>query len=145
MWVWSLGQEDRLEEGRATHSNILVWIIPWTRGAWQATIHRVTKSGPWLRLLNTQYLKGQNNCAVGIWVVATWGASWSFDLQSFNDFETYFYCKPFDVVLFWFALLVFFLLRRILLLYRQLFFSHNIDFCGTTTVEDIGENCTFRC
>ena len=28
--VWSLGQEDPLEEGMATHSSILVWRIPWT-------------------------------------------------------------------------------------------------------------------
>ena len=30
MWVGSLGQEDPLEEGRATHSSILAWRIPWT-------------------------------------------------------------------------------------------------------------------
>ena len=30
MWVWSLGQEDPLEEGMATHSSILAWRIPWT-------------------------------------------------------------------------------------------------------------------
>ena len=30
MWVQSLGQEDPLEEGSATHSNILAWRIPWT-------------------------------------------------------------------------------------------------------------------
>ena len=29
-WVWSLGWEDSLEEGTATHSSILVWRIPWT-------------------------------------------------------------------------------------------------------------------
>ena len=29
-WVWSLGLEDPLEEEMATHSSILVWIIPWT-------------------------------------------------------------------------------------------------------------------
>ena len=29
-WVWSLGQEDALEEGTATHSSILAWRIPWT-------------------------------------------------------------------------------------------------------------------
>ena len=28
--VLSLGQEDPLEEGMATHSNILAWKIPWT-------------------------------------------------------------------------------------------------------------------
>ena len=30
MWVQSLGQEDPLEEGMATHSSILAWEIPWT-------------------------------------------------------------------------------------------------------------------
>ena len=30
MWVQSLGQEDPLEEGMATHSCILGWRIPWT-------------------------------------------------------------------------------------------------------------------
>ena len=30
MWVWSLGWEDALEEGLATHSSILAWKIPWT-------------------------------------------------------------------------------------------------------------------
>ena len=29
-WVWSLGQEDRLQKGVATHSSILAWRIPWT-------------------------------------------------------------------------------------------------------------------
>ena len=29
-WVWSLGQEDSLEEGMAAHSSVLVWRIPWT-------------------------------------------------------------------------------------------------------------------
>ena len=30
MQVLSLGQEDALEEGMATHSSILAWRIPWT-------------------------------------------------------------------------------------------------------------------
>ena len=29
-WVQSLGQEDPLEKGVATHSSILAWRIPWT-------------------------------------------------------------------------------------------------------------------
>ena len=29
-WVWSMGQEDSLEEQMATHSSILAWKIPWT-------------------------------------------------------------------------------------------------------------------
>ena len=30
IWVRSLGWEDPLEEGMATHSSILAWRIPWT-------------------------------------------------------------------------------------------------------------------
>ena len=29
-WVHSLGEEDLLEKGMATHSSILAWRIPWT-------------------------------------------------------------------------------------------------------------------
>ena len=29
-WVRSLGQEDPLKEGMATHSSVLAWKIPWT-------------------------------------------------------------------------------------------------------------------
>ena len=43
--VQSLGQEDSLEKGMATHSSILAWRIPWTeRGAWRATVHVVAES-----------------------------------------------------------------------------------------------------
>ena len=41
-WVQSLGLEDPLEEGMATHSSILAWRTPW-RGAWRATVHGVAK------------------------------------------------------------------------------------------------------
>ena len=43
-WVQSLGREDPLEKGMATHFSILAWRIPMDRGAWWATIHGVTKS-----------------------------------------------------------------------------------------------------
>ena len=29
-WVWSMGWEDPLEKGNATHSSILAWSTPWT-------------------------------------------------------------------------------------------------------------------
>ena len=47
MWetgVRSLGWEDSLEEGLATHSSILTWRIPMDRGTWQGTVHGVAKS-----------------------------------------------------------------------------------------------------
>ena len=37
-WVQSLGWEDPLEKGKATHSSILAWRIPWT------TVHGVANS-----------------------------------------------------------------------------------------------------
>ena len=43
-WILSLGWEDPLEEGMATHSSILAWRIPMDRGAWWATVHEVAKS-----------------------------------------------------------------------------------------------------
>ena len=46
--VRSLGWEDALKEGMATHSSILAWRIPMDRGACQATVHGVTKN--WTRL-----------------------------------------------------------------------------------------------
>ena len=43
-WVQSLGEEDPLEEGMATHSRILAWRISMDRGAWRATVHGIAKS-----------------------------------------------------------------------------------------------------
>ena len=45
--VQSLGQEESLEKEMVTHSSILAWTeivldkIPWTEGAWWATVHGV--------------------------------------------------------------------------------------------------------
>ena len=32
-WLRSLGREDPLEKGMATHSSVLAWRIPWTEGS----------------------------------------------------------------------------------------------------------------
>ena len=40
----SLGLEDPLEKGTATHSSILSWRIPWTEEPGWATVHGVAKS-----------------------------------------------------------------------------------------------------
>ena len=39
----SVGWEDPLGEGMATHSRILAWRIPMDRGAYWATVHEVTE------------------------------------------------------------------------------------------------------
>ena len=42
--VQSLGQEDPLEKGIATHSSILVWRIPWTEEPGGLTVPGITES-----------------------------------------------------------------------------------------------------
>ena len=42
--VRSLGCEDPLEEGMATHSSILAWRIPMDRESWGVTVHEVAKN-----------------------------------------------------------------------------------------------------
>ena len=44
LWVHSLGPEDPLEEGMATHSSVLALENPMDRGAWQATVHSTAQS-----------------------------------------------------------------------------------------------------
>ena len=52
-WVQSLGWEDPLEKGKATHSSILAWRIPWTspRGRKESGMtedfHPTSLPGPW--------------------------------------------------------------------------------------------------
>ena len=53
MQVQSMGWEDPLEEGMATHSSILTWRIPMDRGAWWSVVHRVTKN--WTKLSIAQH------------------------------------------------------------------------------------------
>ena len=48
-WVRSLGWEDPLEEGMATHSSILAWSLPRNTGVWRASVHAVTKGRTRLR------------------------------------------------------------------------------------------------
>ena len=52
MWVWSLGQEDLLEEGMKTHFSVLAWKIPWTEklGGLQSM---GSQSQVWLKWLST--------------------------------------------------------------------------------------------
>ena len=43
-WVQSLGWEDLLEKGLATHSSVLAWRIPMDTGAWQGGVYGVATS-----------------------------------------------------------------------------------------------------
>ena len=44
-WIWSLGREDPLEKGMATHSSVLAWRIPWTEEAVGLQSMRLQKVG----------------------------------------------------------------------------------------------------
>ena len=68
--VQSLGWEDPLEEGLATHSSILAWRIPWTEepgGLWStgsqrvrhdlATEHACTHQGPYQEAASREALR----------------------------------------------------------------------------------------
>ena len=56
-WVRSLGWENPLEEGMATHFNILAWRIPMDRGVWWTIVHGVTESDT-TEWLNTVPING---------------------------------------------------------------------------------------
>ena len=53
MWIRSLGWEDRLEEGMTTPLQYSFLENPLDRGAWWATVHRVTQSLTRLKQLGT--------------------------------------------------------------------------------------------
>ena len=49
-WVQSLGWEDPLEKGQATHSSILAWRIPWTvQSMGSDTTGRLSLSFPYIQ------------------------------------------------------------------------------------------------
>ena len=54
-WVRSLDWEDPLEKGKATHSSILAWRIPWT-----VVVHEVTKN--WTRLSDFLFHFSLSDC-----------------------------------------------------------------------------------
>ena len=53
MWVRSQGPKNQLGEDMVTHSSNFCLENPVDRGAWRATVHRVTKSWTRLQQLST--------------------------------------------------------------------------------------------
>ena len=54
-WVWSLSQEDPLEEGKATPSSTHAWSMPWAEEAGGLWVHRVAKVQTRLKQLRMQH------------------------------------------------------------------------------------------
>ena len=53
--VWSLGWEDPLQKGKATHSSILAWRIPWTEEPWG---HKESDTTEWWILSLSKFSEG---------------------------------------------------------------------------------------
>ena len=73
IWVWSLGWEDPLEEGKPNHSSILAWKIPWTEESWGcrvrhdwATLHSLTLQGS--RMENIPLMTSHSLSLQGSWM-----------------------------------------------------------------------------
>ena len=61
-WVRSLGWEDPLLKGTATHSSIPACRIPMDRGDWQVTVHGVGKSCTWLKQQHSTHIRKLKIC-----------------------------------------------------------------------------------
>ena len=90
MWVPSLGQEDPLEEGMATHSSILAWRIPMDREAWWAALHGVPKSRTRLKRLSVRafptpsvYLTAVTVQDLAMWLPRARLQCWSFSRSKY--------------------------------------------------------------
>ena len=66
-WVPSLGQEDPLKEGMATHSSILAWRIPWTEEPNRVHPWGRTELDTTYQLTNNhQIMDTQSQCSHGL-------------------------------------------------------------------------------
>ena len=88
-WVQSLGWEDLLEKGMATHSRILAWRIPWTVGSQLSNFHFLVKAD-WSSVLPTTHyriIKWLPSPHVLLFTVSKWGRIVTRDLQV-NQFSS---------------------------------------------------------
>ena len=69
-WVWSLGWEDPLEKGMATHTGILAWRIPWIEEA--CRLHKESDMTERLTLLLLSLFTGSRSWDLDI---SWWGAA----------------------------------------------------------------------
>ena len=85
--VRSLGWEDPLKRGTAIRSSTLAWRIPWARGAWWATVHRVAKSQTWLKWpsMNAQVF---TPCGTFLPAFLAFSALWIFPLHTISHLDS---------------------------------------------------------
>ena len=86
--VWSLGQEDPLEEGMATHSSILALENPVDRGAWQAAVHSIAQRRAQLKWRSTHTRKSGFYSVISTFIFVSMfpvGIIW--DLLEKNNFH----------------------------------------------------------
>ena len=80
-WVQSLGWENPLEKGKATHSRILAWKIPWTEEPGGYSLW-VAKGQTWLRdltlWLSFSSTTSANFCAASACFLACWALNFHY-------------------------------------------------------------------
>ena len=80
-WIWSLGLEDPLEKGMATHSSILVWRIPWTG----IIVHGSQRDGhEWATFIICHEVMGLDAMILVFWVLSF---KLAFSLSSFTHIK----------------------------------------------------------
>ena len=80
-WILSLGWKDPLEKGKATHSSILAWRIPWTLG-YSPQGHKESDTTEWLSL----HFTCMHYCAGHSFIPRT--GDWSLGMSSARLYET---------------------------------------------------------
>ena len=76
-WVRSLGREDPLKEGMATHFSILAWRIVMDRGAWQTSLWGRKELDTTERLSTTTQPHPSRRCGFDPWVrKIPWRKTW---------------------------------------------------------------------
>ena len=90
-WVPSLGGEDPLEKGMATHSSILAWRIPWTEEPDGLQSLGVTESDIFILLTSQSPGRSESPsahspaCCLGVSVGPLWEDEESCDIQITNQ------------------------------------------------------------
>ena len=87
-WVRSLGWKDPLEKGKATHSSILVWRIPWT-------VDGIAKSQTWLSDFQFHFIEPFSFFSITGWGIdlAYCDTEW-FTLETNRDHSVVFEVSP---------------------------------------------------